>query len=160
MLLKVGTQVSNALKITLTKFHQHLSTGSQVFKDWDKQQQQRRLTTQSVLCYSPRRQLIVEDKNCATNGPTPLTGATNPNIENQRKHVIRDRILAIKFTGLLIVKMTDTSVDFHPAPWILGTARTIFGLLQVSLQFGIVLLCKNQDPTIKKYFIWHFLKKS
>ena len=116
MLLKVGTQDSNALKITLTKFHQHLSTGSQVFKDWDKQQQQRRLTTQSVLCYSPRRQLIVEDKNCATNGPTPLTGATNPNIENQRKHVIRDRILAIKFTGLLIVKMTDTSVDFHPVP--------------------------------------------
>ena len=35
MLLKVGTQDSNALKITLTKFHQHLSTGSQVFKGWD-----------------------------------------------------------------------------------------------------------------------------
>ena len=34
MLLKVGTQVSNALKITLTKFHQHLSCGSQVFKGW------------------------------------------------------------------------------------------------------------------------------
>ena len=35
MLLKVGTQVSNALKITLTKFHQHLSTGSQVFEGGD-----------------------------------------------------------------------------------------------------------------------------
>ena len=34
MLLKVGTQVSNALKITLTKFHQHLSCGSQDFKGW------------------------------------------------------------------------------------------------------------------------------
>ena len=32
MLLKVGTQVSNALKITLTNFHQHLSCSSQVFK--------------------------------------------------------------------------------------------------------------------------------
>ena len=27
MLLKVGTQVNNTLKITLTKFHEHLSTG-------------------------------------------------------------------------------------------------------------------------------------
>ena len=39
MLLKVGTQVSNALKITLTKFHQHLSCGSQVFKGWHNKQQ-------------------------------------------------------------------------------------------------------------------------
>ena len=32
MLLKVGTQDSNAVKITLTKFHQHLSCGSQVLR--------------------------------------------------------------------------------------------------------------------------------
>ena len=38
MLLKVGTQDSNALKITLTKFHQHLSTGSQVFEGGDNKQ--------------------------------------------------------------------------------------------------------------------------
>ena len=66
MLLKVGTQVSNALKITLTKFHQHLSCGSQVFKGWHKRQRQRRLTTRSRLCYSPRRKLIVEDKKTRT----------------------------------------------------------------------------------------------
>ena len=62
MLLKVGTQVSNAPKITLTKFHQHLSCGSQVFKGWHTQTHER-LTTRSRLCYSPRRKLIVEDKN-------------------------------------------------------------------------------------------------
>ena len=55
MLLKVGTQVSNALKITLTKFHQHLSTGSQVFEGWHKRQ--RRLTTRSRLCYRPHREI-------------------------------------------------------------------------------------------------------
>ena len=57
MLLKVGTQVSNTLKITLTKFHQHLSTGSQVFKGWDNN---RRLTTPkefSRLCYRPHREI-------------------------------------------------------------------------------------------------------
>ena len=61
MLLKFGTQVSNALKITLGKFHQHLSTASQVLKGWDDKRQ--RLTTRSVLCYSPRCKLTVEDKN-------------------------------------------------------------------------------------------------
>ena len=48
----------------------------------------------------------------------------------------------------------------HLTLWILGTARTFFGSLQVSLQFGTVHLSTNQDPTIKKYFIWHYLKKS
>ena len=62
MLLKVATQDSNALKITLTKFHQHLSCGSQVFKGWH-DDDNKRLTTRSRLCYSPRRKLIVEDKN-------------------------------------------------------------------------------------------------
>ena len=60
MLLKVGTQVSNALKITLTKFHQHLSTGSQVFEGGDKQTNKRRLTTRkefSRLCYRPHREI-------------------------------------------------------------------------------------------------------
>ena len=56
MLLKVDTQVSNALKITLTKFHQHLSTGSQVFEGGDN----KRLTTRkefSRLCYRPHREI-------------------------------------------------------------------------------------------------------
>ena len=55
MLLKVGTQVSNALKVTLTKFYQHLSTGSQVFEGGDNDEQ--RLTTRSRLCYRPHREI-------------------------------------------------------------------------------------------------------
>ena len=55
MLLKVGTQVSNALKITLTKFHWHLSTGSQVFEGWHNNN--KRLTTRSGLCYRPHREI-------------------------------------------------------------------------------------------------------
>ena len=55
MLLKVGTQVSNALKIRLTKFHQHLSTGSQVFEGWDKQLATRKEF--SRLCYRPHREI-------------------------------------------------------------------------------------------------------
>ena len=64
MLLKVGTQVSNALKITLTKFYQHLSCGSQVFKGRHNKQRQttndKRLTTPkefSRLCYRPHREI-------------------------------------------------------------------------------------------------------
>ena len=56
MLLKVGTQVSNSPKIALTKFHQHLSTGSQVFEGWHDNKQQR-LTTRSRLCYRPHREI-------------------------------------------------------------------------------------------------------
>ena len=54
MLLKVGTQVSNAPKTTLTKFHQHLSCGSQVLKGWHSK---RRLTIRSRLCYRPHREI-------------------------------------------------------------------------------------------------------
>ena len=45
------------------------------------------------------------------------------------------------------------------AQWILRTARIIFWLLFVSLQFSTVLICRNQNPTIKKYFLEPFLKK-
>ena len=76
MLLKVGTQVSNALKITLTKFHQHLSTGSQVFEGGDK----RRLTTRkefSRLCYRPHREITQCGQKVKCDQPTIVTSG-NP----------------------------------------------------------------------------------
>ena len=46
-------------------------------------------------------------------------------------------------------------ISFSPLRtlWILRTARIIFGLLWVSLQFCTILNCRNQDPTVKKYFL-------
>ena len=43
--------------------------------------------------------------------------------------------------------------------WILGTTRTIFILLQVSFQFGMVHVRMNQDLNIKKYFQEPILRK-
>ena len=58
MLLKVGTQVSNALKITLTKFHQHMSCASQVFKGWHDDNEQTNNGLLHDQCY-----VIVLDVN-------------------------------------------------------------------------------------------------
>ena len=68
MLLKVGTQVSNTLKITLTKFHQHLSCGSQVFKGWDKQ-------TNGLL--HDQRYVIVLDVNWSSRTKSVPSARTN-----------------------------------------------------------------------------------
>ena len=43
--------------------------------------------------------------------------------------------------------------------WILGTTRTIFILLQVSFQLGMVRRRMNQDLNIKKYFQEPILRK-
>ena len=43
--------------------------------------------------------------------------------------------------------------------WILGNTRTIFILLQVSFQFGMVHVRMKQDQNIKKYFQEPILRK-
>ena len=43
--------------------------------------------------------------------------------------------------------------------WILGTIRTFFILLQVSLQFGLDHTGMSQGLINEKYFIWLFLRK-
>ena len=85
MLLKVGTQVSNALKITLTKFHQHLSCGSQVFKGWHNDNE--RLTTQkefSRLCYRP---LDVAKNHARDNMQMSFMNATHVPVDNPMSHM-------------------------------------------------------------------------